>query len=64
MSHPLLWLRQQYSFHACGRRRQGSPLVIKAKAPDPCSAGVTPDSPAPIQSPACAGLLFMHRRLS
>ncbi|MCO1979306.1 hypothetical protein FA422_23430 [Pseudomonas aeruginosa] len=32
--------------HACGRRRQGSPLVIKAKAPAPCSAGVTPASPA------------------
>lgn len=31
--------------HACGRRKQGSPLVIKAKAPDPCSAGVTPGSP-------------------
>lgn len=34
--------------HACGRRKQGSPLVIKAKAPAPCSAGVTPASPAPI----------------
>lgn len=31
--------------HACGRRRQGSPLVIKAKAPATCSAGVTPGSP-------------------
>ncbi|PBX60321.1 hypothetical protein CJT77_14375 [Pseudomonas aeruginosa] len=34
--------------HACGRRKQGSPLVIKAKAAAPCSAGVTPASPAPI----------------
>lgn len=31
--------------HACGRRKQGSPLVIKAKAPATCSAGVTPGSP-------------------